>query len=380
MVSVNLIGWPNLTAGIGQHMRSVASALVRAGIEFEAYDVLPHCFKDISIFSNTEEQLSHYLSSLPLVHNVSLHCLNLNHLLRLPDDYYEKPYNIGYGYYEMSYLMDEFAEGAEKLDEIWAPTQFVQSVISQRVDIPVVHVPIPLEIVGERKDVRKRYNLASSSFWFYSSFDARSLIERKNPFAAIAAFQKAFGNLGGNVGLVVKVNSSEDSDEQKSALKELRQMVAGDHRVKLLNVILSREETLDLLYSVDCYISLHRAEGLGLGMSEAMSLGTPVIATGYSGNLEFMNSRNSELVGYEYVVDKTCEKIRNGFEATDQYFWADADVNEAAEKMRKLFLDGVHRKKLADRARSDLHKFYSLDKIAALYRRKLDRIGHGLAL
>ncbi len=380
MNSVNLIGWPDVTAGMGEHMRSVAGALAAGGIRMAVHDVLEQCFNDPSIFNREEKALRPYTKELPLEHPVSIHCLNLNHLPRISSEYFGASYNIGYGYYEMSDVLDDFLRGAELLDEIWAPTKFVQATISRRVTIPVVYMPIPLEVPGKRQDIRSKFGLSGRDFTFYCSFDARSLIERKNPFAVIDAFKRAFARVDAPVVLLIKVSASPNSKPQLKAVGELKRKIEGDPRIRLLRPVLGREELMDLFYSVDCYVSLHRAEGLGLGMSEAMSVGTPVIATGYSGNLDFMDASNSSLVGFDYVNDDTPQKIDRNIKLSERFYWADANVDDAAEKMRRIFTDPAYRLRIAAKGKSDVARFYSVEAIARNYSERLELLGSKLGI
>ena len=129
---------------------------------------------------------------------------------------------------------------------------------------------------------------------FLSMFDHGSVLERKNPLGTIAAFTEAFSPSSGAVLILKSVNGEHDRFERD----RVRAAAAPHPHVRLLEGYVSPAETHALIATADCFVSLHRAEGLGLGPAEAMALGKPVIATGYSGNLDYMTRENAYLVDY----------------------------------------------------------------------------------
>ncbi|AFI83944.1 hypothetical protein Q7A_1104 [Methylophaga nitratireducenticrescens] len=373
MKGVNLVGWPFLKAGIGEHFRNVASGFDSADFDYSVTDTLEQCFNSTEFFKNDDFKLKSKSSNLNSF-DINILNLNLNHLPRINKNIYNNKYNICYGYYELSELLEQFADYESYIDEYWAPTAFIQKVISRKLTVPVVHMPIPINITGPRKSIRKKLNLPEKAFLYLTSFDMRSLIERKNPHAAIDSYISAFKQVSANTGLVIKVSLKDGVASQVNEFLSLKEYAKGREDIHFITNIMEREEILDLINSCDSYISLHRAEGLGLGMAEAMGMGKPVIATAYSGNMEFMTSFNSCLVDYRLIKDPTHEKMLPNQDVVGDFFWADADIESASYLIRKVFIDNDFRLQISKSARNDILFNYSSEKIGFQYERRLDII------
>ena len=182
------------------------------------------------------------------------------------------------------------------LNEVWAPTRFIHRAFEPNHADPrrTPMLPGMLPPVAPANMPRTHFGLDPSKFLFLFLFDMNSVMERKNPLATVAAFRQAFGG-SRDVQLAIKV-SRGDADPQNFARL---QQACDEAGCVLIDRVLSREESYGLLNACDAYVSLHRSEGFGLTMAEAMFFGKPVIATGYSGNLDFMSADNSLLIPYE---------------------------------------------------------------------------------
>ncbi len=186
-----------------------------------------------------------------------------------------------------------------------------------------------------------------------TSFAAEAVIERKNPWATIKAFRQAFPTEQ-DVRLVVRASPGDVADP-RPLWDKLRDYAEHDERVIIPEQKLDYRDVLSLYASLDVYVSLHRSEGLGLGMMESMTMGVPVIATGWSGNMDFTTSDNSLLVDYELKpidVDPASpygQRVMSSVES-----WAEADVNDAAAKMRLLYDDPALRVRLGEQAKRDM--------------------------
>jgi len=275
-------------------------------------------------------------------------------------------YVIGYWYWEIDVFPSKWKYALEKVDEIWVATDFVRDIVQRVTQKPVHKIPHAIDVRLQRSYSRTEFGLPEERFLFLFTFDFNSFAERKNPWAAISAFQRAFPQQLSNVGLVVKCVQGLRHPEKFSALLEL---TAADPRIIVIDKVLSRDEMTCLQSVCDAYVSLHRSEGLGLGMAECMALGKPVIATGYSGNLEFMTPDNSCLVNYTLVPVKPGEYI--DYEAG--WMWADADIDDAAHHMRHFFEDEFFRSRISERARNDMAKRFSHQAAAAAIRACLDK-------
>ena len=175
---------------------------------------------------------------------------------------------------------------------------------------------------------REYFGLPRNGFLFLTMFDVNSTIERKNPMATIRAFRNAFEK-NTNVFLVIKVNNSDDI-----SISRIKSMIENLQNVTIIAKTISKVEVNSLIKACDVLISLHRAEGFGLTMAEAMVLKRPTIATNWSANTEFMNSENSCLVNFELIE---IEEDHNYYKAG--MHWADADFEHASEHMIKLYSD-----------------------------------------
>ncbi len=197
---------------------------------------------------------------------------------------------------------------------------------------------------------RASFGLPAERYMFLFVFDCLSVIERKNPMGVIEAFSRAFKTEEGPI-LVIK---SINGDRRRNDLERLRLCAQNRPDIVLSDGYVPPAAKNSLINACDCYVSLHRSEGLGLTMAEAMALGKPVIATGYSGNLSFMTPDNS------FLVDYTMTAIPEGiFPYPSGTPWADPDLDRAAQAMRRSYEDRTHGSRLGERARVDVLERFS---------------------
>jgi glycosyltransferase involved in cell wall biosynthesis len=192
-------------------------------------------------------------------------------------------------------------------------------------------MPLCVELPDFARQERSYFGLPDDHHLFLYVFDFHSYLQRKNPYAAIKAFQQAFPLGTEAAGLVIKVMNGE---VDSAAWQTMIELIAGDSRIQVLNSVMSRADVLALIDCCDCFVSLHRAEGFGRGPAEAMYLGKPVIATNYSGTTDFMRPANSYLVEYDLVPVQPGEYV-----FPDGQMWAEADVPHAAQHMRSIIDD-----------------------------------------
>jgi len=230
-------------------------------------------------------------------------------------------------FWELDVIPESWLPAIEHVDEIMVASGFLEAAFRKVTDKPILRVPIPL---SERPDSglqRTDFGLPERKFIFLCSFDFHSFVARKNPHAVIGAFRAAFPHGRDDVRLLVK---SSNGHMHPDALRELIAVTGGDARVILRDEVIEAAHVHALQRCCDAYVSLHRAEGFGLGLAECMALGKPVIATGWSGNLEFMTPSNACLVGYKLVP------VAGRYPESDGAMWAEADVMDAANAMRRL--------------------------------------------
>jgi glycosyltransferase involved in cell wall biosynthesis len=266
-------------------------------------------------------------------------------------------------YWELEELPAEWLDQLGWADEVWAPTRFIAETFRKYLSVPVVPMLPGVELPTFARRPRAHFGLPEGRTLFGFNFDMGSVMARKNPLAVVEAFRRAF-RPDDPAHLVIKVSRG---DCDPDSLAKLRAAV-GD-RVTLIDRVMTREDALALLASCDCYVSLHRSEGLGLGMAEVMLMGKPVIATGYSGNVDFMTPETAHLVEYRRVPidDDTCpvSPYPKGC------FWAEPSVEHAAQLMRRVFDQPDDARALGERAKAHVEQVLSVD---AAGRRMADRL------
>jgi glycosyltransferase involved in cell wall biosynthesis len=254
-------------------------------------------------------------------------------------------YRIGYWAYELEELPADWQAVIPYFHEIWTPSQFVANAVKRSrraAGVSVRVMPHPLPAVAGT--VRKRELIGfEGRFAFLAMFDGRSSFARKNPAGALSAFQQAFGRDDDRVGLVIKVVAP---DADPASLRQLQSAAEGWENVRFITSELSDAEAVQVIASADCLVSLHRSEGFGLTIAEAMALGTPVIATDWSGNVDF--SRGG-VAGIPYRLVPTVDP--SGRYAQRGARWAEPDLVAAAEAMRRLRTDAALRNDLVATAR-----------------------------
>ncbi|MFZ6644790.1 glycosyltransferase [Undibacterium sp. TJN25] len=361
---VNVIGYARSEHGVGQSLRQFTGALDAAAI--------PSAIIDFNNNNNSrveDRSLESRLVTEP-VHAINVFHINADQMteaeMNLPAHLFSR-YNIGFWHWELPNMLDEHLAGFNSLNEIWVPTGFVQEAVAKRSPVPVVRMPHAIHFSISPDASRARFNLPEDTFLFLMMYDFSSYQERKNPQAALDAFDQAFGkgndNAGNKAALVIKTQNAQFHNADVAALRD---RLAGRSDVIWINETMTRQEVYDLQSVCDALVSLHRSEGYGLGPAEAMFLGKPVIATNWSGNTEFMRPQNSLPVNYTLVqIEKDVGVYKAG------QTWANADVGHAAELMRRIVEDGELRARISAEARRTMAEEYSP---AVIGRRILDRL------
>jgi glycosyltransferase involved in cell wall biosynthesis/2-polyprenyl-3-methyl-5-hydroxy-6-metoxy-1,4-benzoquinol methylase len=317
--------------------------------------------------ANQDNEFTEFTDENP--YGVNLIHLNADTLKDLvdyvkPREYFQNHYNIGYWAWETPVFPEEWWDRFQFLDEIWVGSDFVMDAVSRVSPIPVVKARLSIpDLLSTATLPRSHFDLPSSSFVFLFVFDFMSVTHRKNPFGLIQAFRRAFTDQD-NALLVLKCAHSEGYADD---LKELEAACEGAN-VRIINAVYSRKEMISLMKAADCYVSLHRSEGFGLTMAEAMSLGKPVIATAFSGNMEFMTPANSYLVKYSLT------KIEQEYGPYREGFWADPDPDHAAELMQHVFRNRKEARRVGRRGRADILKDFNEHAVGALMRDRLHRL------
>ena len=273
-------------------------------------------------------------------------------------------YRVASWYWELETIPPEWSQLAHFAEEIWAPTPFVADAMRTTMPLPVFEM-LPAVSLGPIEAVsRASLGIAEDNFLFFFMFDMCSEMERKNPLGLIRAFRRAFSP-GEKATLLIKTMRSEADAKGWERL----QTVARENQVLLLDELMSDARVRGLMASSDCFVSLHRSEGFGLGLAEAMLLGKPVIATNYSGNLAFMNPANSLLVDYELTPIETSGPIYKSGNV-----WANPSEEHAAQLMRDVFLHRESAFGRAEKARTELSCVLSLQAAGERMKSRLEAI------
>ena len=271
-------------------------------------------------------------------------------------------------FWELEHFPEPWLAAFNQVDEVWAPTRFIQKMLARRVGKPVVHMPLQLTFDVPPSVGRAQFDLPDGAFLFFFAFDFLSYVGRKNPMAVLRAFRQAFVASGAraNVRLVVKTLNLDKAGVHNQALcEELR----NNPDVVLVDETMTREQTLQLIDCCDAVVSLHRSEGLGLLLAEAMQLGKPVIATDYSATTELLSEKTGWPVDFKLVP------VPDGDYPFHQgQVWAEPDEVHAAWQMRQVFHQRAEAARRAGVAREMLETHFGADATAARLRSRLGRI------
>lgn len=356
---VNVIGYLEAELGLGEIARKLVAATERAGIPTSTIT----CRGTI----HRQEYRFHERGAGAL-YDTNIICINADKLPKLHAELgvtqFAGRYSIGVWFWEIAHFPATMHPALDLVDELWVASDFVRESISAATRKPVLVVPIPLEPQPPALLSREDIDLPEG-FLYLFSFDYFSIFERKNPIGVVEAFKRAFAPGAGPSLLIRSING----DHHTTAREILNGSAVGRADIRIVDGYVSPAERDALMAACDCYVSLHRSEGLGLTMAEAMAFGKPVIATGYSGNLTFMDERNSYLVRYGMTtVPRNCDPYTPGVE------WADPDLDHAAELMRHVYDHPQEAHSVGQQASRDLRERHSLDRTAQFVAERLQQI------
>jgi glycosyltransferase involved in cell wall biosynthesis len=363
LISANYIGYLSAELGIGENARGFLRAMSGAGIEVSQIDVSHLSFnrtKDKSVVKDAKRGLT--AAPINIYHINADQLPRVLHEVGLPGRSKDH-YNIGVWAWETPDFPDEWLDRFNLVNEIWVISDFIARSISQKSPVPVVVVPDVIEVPHISAN-RSLFGFPPDEFIFLFTFDFHSVEERKNPLATIQAFKAAFSP-DEPVRLVIKSMFGEDHPEKYQLLRD----AAEGMRVTFIDASLNADRRFQLMQVCDAYVSLHRAEGLGRGMAEAMAFGKPVIATGWSGNMDFMNAQNS------LPVDFTLKPLAR---AAGPYaagtIWAEPSIQDAAQKLRAAWQDETLRARIAERAPRDIAETHGSAVVGKLIQERISVI------
>lgn len=369
---INIIGFPFTKIGRGVVSLNIFRALKAAGFPPRVCDLSS---KKIIRDKEIENELSSFLIHAP-DGKINIFVINgdqIESTQELIGKYPQDSYNIIYPAWELSDYPDEWLEKFKFFNEVWVPSKFMKSSLDRKLQIPInlVHHPINTKVPYYQN--RRYFGIKDNAYAFLFLFDFRSYIERKNPFGMINAFEQlCLMNLYQDIQAVIKVSGGDRYSKAGNDYLKFLNQIKGSHikeRILLIDKELTEIEIRNLIRCTDCFVSLHRSEGFGLGLAEAMSLGKPVIGTGYSGNLEFMNDENSFLVDFELVPVKQDE-----YPFSENQFWAEPNLDQAIDYMDNLVKNPDLGIKTGEISRLHIQKAFSYLSVGLQMKSRLSQI------
>jgi hypothetical protein len=339
-VGVNIVGLHQSIIGIGEDVRLINKSLNRTGIATKAIDI--------------EENISIENQKL---YNINLFCQPAPDIvisgIKLGDYFFENRINIASCPWELPNWPKSLEWIFEFFDKVWVHSEYVKNSIPEKHNQKIVKIPLPVSIDKTNNRSRIFFGLPEKCFLFLMVFDFSSWSQRKNPKGVLEAFKIAFNKEKyKDIYLVIKCINSEFKPNQ---FNEMIQMIDNDNRVIVIDKILDKPDLHDLFRNVDCFISLHRSEGFGRNIAEAMLLKTPVVVTRFSGNMDFTTQKNSFLINFR----------KKGLGPDDYIFpngnhWAEPDLRHAAKVLKSILkMDKNKLEKKTDLAFKKINTIYS---------------------
>lgn len=348
---INVVGHLKGELGLGQSAR-----LILESARATKFPVTP--INSNRVLSRQEESFNQGNSEN--FYPLTIAVINADHFKVWMNDYgkarADKSTVIGVWAWEIEDFPEYMHKSFDYVDEIWAVSEFAKKSFKAHTSKPVHVLPTPIlkPNVIEKLD-RESIHLDPNARYNLFIFDYLSVFNRKNPLGLAQAHMEAFPNQDGPLLVIKSSNGDKDAENRE----KLRYFIKERKDIVLIENYLSRTQLTSLINECDTYISLHRSEGYGLTLAEAMSLGKPVIATGYSGNLDFMDNTNSMLVPYSLV------EIGPGSEPyASSSKWAEPDLLAASKIIKQLALDSNLRNQLGSRAREQVLSRFTIKNCA----------------
>lgn len=375
---VNLIGYASHALGIGEDLRTTAQALDQVDVAHTLIDFPPRDFPGRELSEPSIE------GARVAPHQATILCLTaeetVRYVLSRGRAFLRDRYVIGYWPWELPRWPQPWRSALDLVDEIWVSSRHIQSGLQAETTKPVQLMPLCVDASflllapptdGQRQQQRRDFDLPAAAVLALCSFDLSSHSQRKNPWGAIQAFQRAFppilaGGCRWDVALVVKTfpPAHPHPDWQR-----LKRVAALDPRIHILEANLSRAQLSSLYGCCDVLLSLHRAEGFGRVLAETLQLGLDVIATDWSGNTDFCDGPLAHPVPFSLVPVPP-----GAYPHWPDQHWAEPDTAAAAALLEQV----AQRRLLQGRPAAELSEPYrqrfSASSCGLQYRQRLEQL------
>lgn len=362
---VNFIGPLKSQNGLGQSARLLAMLVKETGLSYAFND---YCTTQIiarddhSFDKELTDELPYGINLLHL-NPFELRMAYLEKGRTLP----EHRYNIGYWLWELDTIPPDWIPAIDLVDEIWTPSEYISNNFRKVTDKPVFTHPYYVTAPVLEQCDRAYFGLPDDKFLYLIMYDSNSTRARKNPMGAIEAYKTAFPKEQENVGLIIKINHSSKDD-----VAVLEKELTGYQNIYFVTQTMEKEEVNSLIKAADVLISLHRAEGFGLVMAEAMLNDTVCVATDYSSNTEFMSHEAACMIGYDLITPEG----DTGFYPKGSK-WANPHPDEAAMQIKKLYEDPDYYRLKSENGRNYIEKKMCKEELVKQIKERLEQIYAG---
>ena len=359
---INLYGLFRSEIGLSQGVKLYARALEQGNI--------PHTLLNLDFMPELPQNDTSLDDRLTPENRYAINVAHINPpewrdaLGTFPQRHFDRHYNIAVILWELETLPDKWREVFDYIDEVWVPSGFIAGAVKKATDKPVTVIPYGMDVPFDETLTRADFGLEEDDFLVLMMFDSNSFASRKNPGAAIDAFREAYGDNPEHVKLVIKINNPKAED-----IAFVEEHIGAKAGYLLITERMDKKRLNSLIRLCDVFLSMHRAEGFGLVMAEAMALGTPAVATGWSANTEFMPEAAACPVRYELVP------VAGGYQFDDgEQKWANPDIHHAAEYLRRLRNDPEYYREKAEAGKRYIEQNLSTERCASLIRKRMEEI------
>lgn len=376
---IKIIGHPFSSIGMGEHPRAIFQSLKKLGVYSQLINVYPEYTGDLE--SNCYRRFVQY-SSMRLSDEVNIFAINadevegtLSRLFSRGDNKqrFRSAYNIIYPAWELSKFPEVYYRALRDFDEIWTPSSFVQRSIAtaNTRGIPISNMPLAVDIANPLLYRRRDLHMRDDAFVFSFFYSNSSYIQRKNPELILQAFDSLVNKFPDlNTQLYIKANpSGSEKWKCQPELEALVEKCVNHAQIKIVVEEWSPDKVYNLLRLSDAFISLHRSEGFGRGMAEAMFFETPIVCTGYSGNMDFCNEDNSFLVAYDLQP-----LLGGDYPHWQGQVWAEPTLQSACQQMENIIFNEDLRAKKTKKAKYELTLNNSFEATGKRYLKRLQEI------